>query len=95
MSMPGPKKFFKSPDQTVPFPDYAPTWHRLAEAEQHKRTDGSYVYKVLRVVALCGYERTVLSALTGDHIGYTRFDWRDDVKTKALRCARCDKRAGE
>lgn len=82
------KSYFKR----RPFRDIGkpPKWHRYAS---HTIIRGDGIKKFM-VEALCGYSYTIDSYIASDGIGYTGFEWRDEVKTASLRCSKCDKKAG-
>lgn len=67
-----------------------PLWHRY-QAHNIITYMGT---KQLTVEAACGYSYTVDSALSSDGVGFSAFDWQDEVKTASRRCSKCDKKAG-
>lgn len=75
-----------------PFKDIAkaPKWHRY-QSHMIIQGDGK---KQLMVEAACGYSYTVDSFLAADGVGFSSFEWKDEVKTDSIRCSKCDKKAG-
>jgi hypothetical protein len=63
-----------------------PLWHRLERIEVLEKFDSGAV-KLEKWVAVCGYEHKVEPWLYGQP------DVRHDVKTKKIRCSKCDKKA--
>ena len=68
----------------------SPLWHRY-QSHTIIQGDGK---KQLMVEAACGYSYTVDSFLASDGIGFSAFEWKDEVKTDSRRCSKCDKKAG-
>lgn len=68
--------------------DTQPKWHRLAEMKPGKLTyEDGRESKAIEVTALCGYKWNWVVALHGEN---GPLMWKDEVKTKKLRCSKCD-----
>ena len=82
------KAFFRRPDWRGKVGSgQPPRWHRYVG---HRETTTPNGIRRTTVVALCGYEFSVDKALAADGIGISSLNWRDDVKSAKLRCAKCD-----
>ena len=73
-------RYFKRPDRRISNYTAIPLWHILKDVKRQSSPWG------LTYVAECGYEFKVNALSSG-------VDTRDTVKTKSLRCSKCDKKA--
>lgn len=87
------KKFFRRDAWHGDYSGPPPKWHQFKAAIPGTNMHADHSVRALRVEALCGYSFTVEAVFSADGVGYSHFDWRDEVKTKKLRCSKCDAKA--
>jgi hypothetical protein len=69
-----------------------PKWHKLQSRVVYKKQLEHREETHVKITAKCGYEFDYVAAIYGEK---GPLEWRDEIKTKRLRCTKCDKIADD